>query len=530
MTAPYDQKQRIEILERRLSAVEREIQTEQTGNVSAFPRETFLVRTTSLGTAYPTSEESTKYPIMFVDGTFTETPGPGAATTTDHSAAYQAIGYSLCNYFIEDNTLCFAWRQNNRWWILPCARQGTVDMAVLRTCTDETNECCLFDGLAYTLSDIGSGCNPDRCVKKVWITCQNLSLDPNETYAFADAYGNTLPDWCDWGLNTGLTVTCDGEEREVYAIRCPCPGCECPDVNDTVYAKWVHDDLNCGLPDFEMKCVPEDPISGQVPGLNEIFFWGEFSVTGWYPKMGMSHPLEDGHSITRDSITIDAVLCVFVPNGDNPCASGQIEFWGDFNGDHILLDPSEVYLDPSGALGTWEQILANPAPDNCVTWMQRTYYYGMWCACTAGSGNLYTVRIYHLPADSVGGSRALVACDDEDVLVPDGWDYYSNYDTPSDQRVPSLCCEMNPYQVFQSADMVFGTVVPTSFCSTIAMGDQNALSRNYPQMHWHVLGGCKDVYASAHSASMEVCDGNASHGPALLAFSWRNREEECETA
>lgn len=122
MTVVESLKQRIENLEREVALIYREKHQEQYPALQDNPREVFLCETYDNG-SYPSSP-ATVYPIRFLDGTFTETAGTQTLTKTAHSATNLRVGYNDAT-FISSGTVCQAWRQNKRWYIIPLANNAS---------------------------------------------------------------------------------------------------------------------------------------------------------------------------------------------------------------------------------------------------------------------------------------------------------------------------------------------------------------------------------------------------------------------
>lgn len=119
MNAPYDSsKQRIELLERQMEALTRKLDQgfDRSMALNEQPR---LAKTYNPG-SYP-SDPANVYPIMFLNGTFTETAGNQTPTYTNRSSTSKRVGFGLTDEYIEAGTVVACWRQNNRWWILPTA-------------------------------------------------------------------------------------------------------------------------------------------------------------------------------------------------------------------------------------------------------------------------------------------------------------------------------------------------------------------------------------------------------------------------
>lgn len=470
--------------------------------------------------------------VRFVDGVFPKQEGSGSLALTARQDDGKFFVYSLLeNPNIVQGSVVPAFEWQGYWYT--CCGSGEPgepeQMAMAEVCDGMTNSCCLWSGIIHRNNGGQNGCNLDRCFEVVWLTCQNRDLEPNTNYCdvMFPCSGN-IPEYCGWARDMGQTIDCEGETRPLWAIACPCAPCECPANDAKVEVKWNPVGPACDLPDFEMKCVPYNPITGDVsPGKQG--WWGEFAVDGWYPRMGQWHGLEEGTEFQfsppggGDPIWIQEVLVVFAPNSDNACAPGQIEFWVDYNGDHYQVAAGNVALDPGGSLGAWEQIRPTTA-NNCVSWMPRTYYYGLYAECDPGSIRpaVQPVVIYHLPAANTYVTLGCV--DGPDVLAPDiDSPFYGDEDASVTVINTVNCCGISGGF---SIDGDFGRDNET-VCANVPMGDLNNLSLNYNSMYWHVLGGCKDLYASLRSADMEVCDGNALHRILKFIVTWEGREREC---
>lgn len=122
---PESIKMRDELLRRRVRDLEQRTRTEIETARPNFPREIFLAKTTDAGVTYPT-DPATVYPILFIDGSYTASPGNQTPSFTNHSATNQAVAYSLTTDFLPVGTVVAVFRQDNRWWILPSAGTPSI--------------------------------------------------------------------------------------------------------------------------------------------------------------------------------------------------------------------------------------------------------------------------------------------------------------------------------------------------------------------------------------------------------------------
>lgn len=124
-------KQEIELLKREMDVMRNEMRHQMQGQLTP-PVQPRLARTVATSGGYPTEESTPSvYPIVFLDGSYTETPGLQTPTLTAHSASDQRVGYSLSTGYIPENSLVAVWRQNNRYWIVPAVGSTPTNVSII---------------------------------------------------------------------------------------------------------------------------------------------------------------------------------------------------------------------------------------------------------------------------------------------------------------------------------------------------------------------------------------------------------------
>jgi len=465
-------------------------------------------------------------------------------------------------------TTCNRDHRSGRWFAEVSAK--AVEASKLRRwgiaslCSGITNECCLFDGRVVH-NDDPKNCDHDQCVKKVWITCENRELLPDYDYnvggAWVDSYGNRFSaDYCDWARSTGKLVTCDEEEREVYAVRCPCIPCTCPNpAEEVVKAKITYPNGTCDNVDgieFSLGCISQDPITGYTvdntsPAPNPFFgwtmWWGEFTISGRYPMIGYEMELDPDFEITLPSgDTTPIVYTVLLP-GNDPC-NPTIEYWADDDGDWVEVF-SPVF-DEDASLGAPELIFNS---DNEVMTRPVTFRYGMRAHCdplcqAAGVPTVKPDVIYHLPPDQYL-PRTTDSCDGVDWAC--GLEPVSSntplVSVPSDGNTPDVdfpepegitgtpetdsCCYISPKWDLSGFDPDFGqNSIPV--CGEVGpfsnLGDLVANT-----LEWHVFGGCPDFIKDMlrtifANPLLELDVPSMTPGALNIQFEWGRNREECE--
>ena len=116
MTLVESLMQRVELLERYVGTLDDKLDR-RVDPRDFLQQPVRLAKTVSSGT-YP-SDPASVYPIMFLNGTFTETAGNGSATYTNRSAASKRVGFALSSDYIPENTIVTVFEQNGRYWITP---------------------------------------------------------------------------------------------------------------------------------------------------------------------------------------------------------------------------------------------------------------------------------------------------------------------------------------------------------------------------------------------------------------------------
>ena len=112
-------RQRIENLEREIESIDAQM-TRSDNHASQTNRPASKLAQTYDNGSYP-SDPATVYPIMFVDGSFTETAGNQTATWTNRSSTNRRVAYAICgsSQHLSSGTLGVAFRQNGQWWFVP---------------------------------------------------------------------------------------------------------------------------------------------------------------------------------------------------------------------------------------------------------------------------------------------------------------------------------------------------------------------------------------------------------------------------
>ena len=109
--------QRIELGERRAEAIRSELNRVELLH-SRGRKSWYLAQTYDNG-SYP-SDPATVYPFRFHDASFTETAGNQSIGATARSSTSKRVGFALSSSFVAADTMCIAFRQNGKWWLLPC--------------------------------------------------------------------------------------------------------------------------------------------------------------------------------------------------------------------------------------------------------------------------------------------------------------------------------------------------------------------------------------------------------------------------
>lgn len=385
-------------------------------------------------------------------------------------------------------------------------------MHQINICDPITNSCCAFLGYAHKMIEVSSNtCGHTFCGEPCFVMCENYQLLPDtdyreETPAITDSYGNNIQDWCDWARKTGMTMVCNGAELPVYVIRCPCAPCVCPTPGQTIRA--IYDPLDglelgnpvpgteprCGFPNFDMKCVTRDPIELNLPGPNQEFWWGEFTVAGYYPYMGTPFDIEPAGQFDFNYIddegnpqteTIDIIYLVWLPKSTDPTDGGNYEFWFPYDGGYEKWAKHEGDLPLGDGLGGWEPIL----DDFGFVHLYPTYYrYGILGFCTSTdpdpSVNLFT--IYHLRRDK---ENVLDGCDDMMVPQPDHEIQSDGMDEHA--QTVSTCCQVSKRFY---CDLQFGGA--NEWTVEAVEIDTNGLVIDIAY-EFHILGGCRDHIAKS---------------------------------
>lgn len=96
-TPDRDSHRRLQAVERELAALRRQLeQSKREAILVQRPNERLARAWTLNAASYPTDPDTTVFPIVFIDATFTSTVGEQSLSTTDHSLSEQTAAYSLC--------------------------------------------------------------------------------------------------------------------------------------------------------------------------------------------------------------------------------------------------------------------------------------------------------------------------------------------------------------------------------------------------------------------------------------------------
>lgn len=402
------------------------------------------------------------------------------------------------------------------------------DMEFVAVCDDTFNSECVISGkINRVLSSTPSFCPPLRlmCEEFVWLTCMNYAPQADDPWPLQKT-------WCNWGKLVKKDFDVSGDVRDVYGVDCGDCGCFCFNEGEVVMARFQTDQCSSldGL-EFELRCISRDPINtGTVPGPDQVYFWGEFTYQGVYPKLGLSFPLESGQEINHGGNLVDSVIIVpGCGNNDDPC--GILEVFYEWNGDFFPVS-GNIHLDPGGSIGAeWIPVLN---AQGCIDYCDRSYRYGVRILCTGVrdidnilvNGSPGPAVIYHLLQGSAASAGVIDPCDD--VLVPTPGD---EIEDPGTAGSVSNCC-------FKTYDMNVGLTFGNTYtCNLTLPSDQNSVSFSINPMLWHVLG-CREFYKRAHgetalkdSVLYKTVDCETTTilaGNTKLFLSWNGKVVTCE--
>jgi len=530
--------ERIHALERDLDQMRFAIDRLSVRETTSMPHKQVRLARTSAGPGiYPSSGDT--FYIDFLDGQYTKAAGSQSPVYIDrHGTAFE-LCHNMARTLPPENTLLHVWEWDGYWWTEYRGPeegvQGVEEIAVVQICLIETNECCVFSGKVIKLMADTNTCDQDRCAQEIWVTCENRELLPDFDYQSASppishAYGGFFEDFCDFGRNSGKLVDCGGDERELWVIPCPCKECECPDITKKARVEYVgpgttgDGTLNCSFADFDMECVDEDPITGIASPGGTQYWWGEFSITGKYPKMGFPFGINPGDEFVFLGETIDTVYIAWGGAGDadDSCDSDNLEAWVNINGTFHQYNGTFTLEDPPPPLGAAVDITLGP---QCVILDSRTFYYGMLASCVDPNDTIEPVVLYHLPGGTQDPARVADGC--AGLMTPDG-----NVDFPDPNGAISTigsgdCCGVGG--IF-TIDATFGNGL---ICSPISHpNDLAGVDLNFKPFLYHVFGGCVDflqsVFGTGATPELDTCTGNEFHGDARFTILWDAHDKPCE--
>jgi hypothetical protein len=182
----YDSlKQRVELLERELDDVRKQLRHQHVGLLTP-PIQPRLAQTVAGSGGYP-SDPATVYPIVFLDGSFTESPGNQTPSWDMLSGNEQRFAFSLSTAFIPEDSIVQVWRQNNRYWITPAIASTPGEEGEDETCIIE------ITGPSGADKDILTG-GPTGCVYEAMIIEPTLVEDASQCGDFPKSDGEDV--WC----------------------------------------------------------------------------------------------------------------------------------------------------------------------------------------------------------------------------------------------------------------------------------------------------------------------------------------------
>lgn len=435
-------------------------------------------------------------------GAYPNIHDPGSPVTV-----YDRIG--LASGALSGDKYLAVWDEQEQQYIfvLPvvCNCVASGEMEFVKLCAEEANVCCLWDAIIWRVKDTTeSFCAPEICIKSIWLYCyQGVKagdIFPLGTGADEDlADEGTTSHWCGMAKLVKQNHACALGTRDVYAVDCGDCTCECPE--EVAYVVIPGNDCFSEI-SFGVSCVLADPITGTTPSLGQTYYWGEFSVTGYYPLVGQILSVDEfsfngenhtevivviGCNGTQDPADLTA-LCRATKTYVLMSDGTFVEYTGTFT------------HDPAGT-PVWSGEIFITDADGCQLFCQRTYNYGMLLMCSGASftGNV----IYHLwPEGSI--TRSEDAC--SEVEVPGTGQYF--HDGDSITRVTQAAC------CVPKTEMKFDSLFGYSYsCNIDITKDATGLglTKSDDPMKYHVFAGCIDQLAHAYGGaptSMPICDPN----------------------
>ena len=306
-----------------------------------------------------------------------------------------------------------------RWDALHDAAQcsNEEDVSLIYVCEGEIiPDCCLFDALKIDfLPRSGSYCDPKKEFTKVWMKCNTQQESLTKGF-------------CELGVRICDALTCNGETRPVYLVRCAaCPGCECPDEDKGAHVtiRVADPDGDCGYMDdvmTDLYCFDQNPFLSSPPADNG--FAGILEFTALMPRALFAVPVLPGND---PPYTDDIVWLEIAGYGDTGFNPGDImSAWADPGGgaDFVQVPIPAPALYDGSIFDCHPLILAGELKYRTV---ERAY--GVWFECDilGGEGRLKNAQLYWLKTNysttsisplCSGGviSRTIVGDPDTDVL------------------------------------------------------------------------------------------------------------------
>lgn len=465
-------------------------------------------------------------------GAYPNVGNPGSPVTVYDREGYAATALSGERYLA-------VWDEQEQKYvfILPtkncCRTSGEIEWLHVCNETELANACCLWgDAIIKRIDEdlTTDFCHPVFCSKPVWYWCFQGVEEGEETPLKADVVGEY---WCGLAKRVKQDHDCGGDIRDVYAVDCRECECACPGgkVWVTVHAFDCVDEFTTIA-----SCVTNNPmlVSGD-PGYGTDGWWAEFSLSGYYPLMGVDVSISPAINVTpAGGGAAESKTEVYVVVG---CPSGTITNAEDLcslNRVFVLMNSGSFQeitgtgwqsVDPP-VIGSIRPLTIRVGDDDCIQWCTRTYYYGMFFECNLGviSGAI----MYHLfpPADYTYGTDS---CVDASVPQPVSSEYYYG-DKQTMAVTNGGCCD---YAAELTLDTLFGN---SGICSTESVADDTrtpevSLSPN--PLEFHAFGGCKSTIFQTYNAELtalgeQLCGDDVDGAGTLtvdITISWSGTDE-----
>lgn len=401
--------------------------------------------------------------------------------------------------------------------ILPVVTPSVANVEFLRYCAtgdvelDIANECCLFPGEIFRIDSASTNfCEPAYCVTPVWLYCYQ-GVSQYQPWPLGEG-------WCDFGRFIRSNFNCAGDGRDVYGIDCGlCTPCDCPGAH--MYATVQAFDCQ-GDKGFSMTKVSQNPITGS----GSEGWWGEFTLSGFYPLSVMQIPTVlfsfNGEDHTEVYVSLACNQTPYATLADL-CTAGKV-YVLMLSGDYV------EYTGPYESTGVdLEQTFVDS--EDCQVFCSRTFTYGVFIQCSVNPDPLQKSLsggvIYHLWPE---GSITRIEDPLLGLSVPSPG---QNFDDPDSIDMVGLdnqpttveCCEYTQLGRFNPD---FGD---TYSCGAIVLpNDISGRTCSSDVMKYHVFGGCKDTIAYYHGA-LPICGDTTGSDYVYIQFDWSGTDQ-CKEA